>query len=91
MQQPGGGPVELSRRELFTRLGQQVRARRTALGISQEALAARAGVHRTYVAGIELGLRNVSLWNIYRLALALGVEPADLIPRLEGNPEPLPQ
>ena len=47
-------------------------------GISQEALADLAGLHRTYVGGIERGERNPSLINIGRIAEALGVPILDL-------------
>jgi len=50
------------------------------MGVSQEKLAALAGLHRTYVSGIERGERNVSLVNIERLATALGVTMAQLMP-----------
>jgi transcriptional regulator with XRE-family HTH domain len=55
------------------------------LGLSQEALAAKAGIHRTYVGGVERGERNVGLKNILRLAAALGVHPRDLFdePRIK--------
>jgi transcriptional regulator with XRE-family HTH domain len=46
---------------------------RTLRGLSQEALAAEAGIHRTYVGGIEVGGRNPSLKNIARIAKALDV------------------
>lgn len=59
--------------------GLAVRARREALGISQEALASKARLHRTYVGSVERGERNVTLKNIYVLAQALGVSPVDLI------------
>jgi transcriptional regulator with XRE-family HTH domain len=58
--------------------GSRVRRARVAAGLSQEALAARSGLHRTYVGSVERGERNVSLENIYRLADALGVDVRDL-------------
>lgn len=54
------------------RFGAVVRSRRLALGISQEELAANAGVHRTYIGSVERGERNISLLNIHALAKALG-------------------
>lgn len=59
--------------------GQRVRARRMDLGLSQEALAQRAGLHRTYVGSLERGERNVALVNIVRLGKALGVDPGTLV------------
>lgn len=59
--------------------GEAVRAQREARGISQEQLAAEAGLHRTYVGGIERGERNVGLINVIRLARALGVGPDRLL------------
>ena len=52
--------------------GAEVKRRRTHLGISQEALAERASLHRTYISDIEAGKRNPSLGSIQRLATALG-------------------
>jgi transcriptional regulator with XRE-family HTH domain len=60
-------------------LGKSVRARRTALGLSQEALAERANLHWTYIGGIERGERNVSLLNIVKIARALDVTPSRLM------------
>src|SRR5437879_5329557 len=57
--------------DIQNRFGSAVRARRKGLGISQEELAGRAGLHRTYVADIERGARNLSLANIEKLACAL--------------------
>src|SRR5215468_9020106 len=64
--------------DIKTRFGTAVRSRRKRLGISQEELAGRAGLHRTYVADIERGARNVSLENIDKLAAALEVSVATL-------------
>lgn len=60
--------------------GEKVRTVRQERGISQEKLAELAGLHRTYVSSIERGERNVSLVNIQRLAAALGVAMAQLMP-----------
>ena len=60
------------------KFGERVRALREQLGLSQEALAAEAGVHRTYMGGVERGERNICLRNIIRLAKALGVHPREL-------------
>lgn len=57
--------------DIKSRFGTAVRARRKGLGISQEELADRAGLHRTYVADVERGARNLSLESIVRLAQAL--------------------
>ena len=60
------------------KFGQRVRELREAKHLSQEDLAFRAGVHRTYLGGIERGERNPSLRNIAALAKALGVKLPDL-------------
>jgi transcriptional regulator with XRE-family HTH domain len=60
------------------RFGGRVRTLREQTGLSQEALAAKAGIHRTYMGGVERGERNICLRNIIRLAQALGVQPRDL-------------
>ena len=55
------------------RFGEAVRHWRNRRRLSQEQLAQRAGVHRTYVSDIERGMRNVSLQNIEKLARALEI------------------
>lgn len=52
---------------------------RLALGVSQEDFADRAGLDRTYVSGIERGVRNPTLFVLWRLAKALEVKPGQLI------------
>lgn len=58
--------------------GAHLREMRQKLGLSQEEVAHRAGVHVTYLSGIERGKRNPSLKNIHKVAGALGVGVGDL-------------
>ena len=67
-------------------LGASVRARRLKLGLSQDVLAAKTGLHRTYVGGIERGERNVSLLNICALADALLISVSDLLADIPVDP-----
>ena len=57
--------------DIMVRFGQAVRQIRRAQSISQEELAERCGLHRTYISDVELGKRNVSLENIERIATSL--------------------
>jgi len=57
--------------------GARVRELRRRLGVSQEELAHRAGMHFTYLGGIERGERNPALVNIARLSIALDVSLAE--------------
>ena len=63
----------LMNRELSKKFGVRVRTLRNALGLSQEKLAEKAGVHRTYIGMIERGEKNITLSNIDKIANALGV------------------
>lgn len=67
--------------------GASVRSRRHQLGLSQEALAERADLHRTYVCDVERGVRNLSLQSIEKLAGALETSVAALFPEAEPRPE----
>ena len=60
------------------RLAAQMKLRRKEMGISQEALADLAGLHRTYVGAIERCERNVSIDNIEKLATALDADITEL-------------
>jgi transcriptional regulator with XRE-family HTH domain len=64
-------------------LGLAIREVRLRVGISQEGLADRSGMHRTYVGGIERGERNVSFGNLLKLASALEIRLSELLARYE--------
>lgn len=61
------------------RVARHMRALRADQGISQEALAAKVELHRTYIGSIERSERNASLDNIERIAHALGVDISELL------------
>lgn len=60
-------------------VGRNVRSYRELKGISQETLAFDADLHRTYVSGVERGVRNPTVQIVAQLAAALGVEPCKLL------------
>jgi transcriptional regulator with XRE-family HTH domain len=60
-----------------------VRKRRTRLNLSQEELAERAGVHRTYVGMLERCEKNVTIYNIERISKALNISAAALLTEKE--------
>lgn len=60
------------------KIGAHIKALRMAKGYSQDSFALKSGLHRTYIAGIESGKRNVSLENLCKIADALEVSLSDL-------------
>jgi transcriptional regulator with XRE-family HTH domain len=58
--------------------GKRIRELRRAKGLSQEELALKAGLDRTYISDVERGMRNISLENIERLAQALELQIQEL-------------
>jgi transcriptional regulator with XRE-family HTH domain len=65
--------------------GRRVRQRRLELALSQEELAERADLHRTYISSLEQGRRNVAVRNLVRLAEALEFDPAELVRGLRSR------
>ena len=65
--------------EIYSVLGNKVKERRNKLKLTQERLAEISGLHRTYIAGIEKGKRNVSIKNLEKIARALKVRPDELL------------
>lgn len=64
--------------EVKRRFGARLRELRKAAKLSQEAVALRCGLDRSYLSGIERGKNNLSLISIQRIAEAIGVETAEL-------------
>lgn len=60
-------------------VGQNLKRYREAAGLSQEALAFECGLHRTYVSGVERGVRNPTVVVLERLAGPLGIQPWQLL------------
>ena len=71
------------KKKILKILGDQVRKIRLKSGISQEQLAERANLDRTYISGIERGVRNPSFTALVNLASGLGVTVSELLINLE--------
>lgn len=65
--------------DVCRRLAANLRRLRMEQGLSQEAFADHAGIHRTYVSDLERGARNPTIKVVERLALALNVSASDLL------------
>jgi transcriptional regulator with XRE-family HTH domain len=65
--------------KVLVKFGAKVRDKRMALHLSQEELAERAGVHRTYIGMIERGEKNITLGNIEKIAKALETSLHELV------------
>ena len=72
---------------LAPRIGRVIRRHREAAGMSQETLAAEAGLHRTYISLVERGHRNISVDALSQIAEALGVYASRLVSDAEKEPE----
>lgn len=68
---------------VLRKLGDAIRTAREQQGISQEELAFRCGLHRTYVGSIERSERNVALENIVKIAKALEIDAWQLLKRAD--------
>ncbi|WP_420591391.1 helix-turn-helix domain-containing protein [Bacterioplanoides sp.] len=68
----------MTEEEVLRQIGLNVRRYRLQCDMSQEALAERAGIHPTYISGIEKGRRNASVLKLNSIATVLGVELAGL-------------
>lgn len=75
----------VSANDIRVRFGFVVKTLREKLALTQEDLAEKAGIHRTYLSDIERGSRNVALINIERLAHSLSVSLQELFKRVDQS------
>jgi len=68
-----------SKNKLLIKFGDKVREERIKRNYSQEHLAEKAGVHRTYIGMIERAEKNITLLNIEKISKALGLKPSRLL------------
>lgn len=65
--------------EVLGEFGRRIRRTRLEAGLSQEELAHRVGLHRTYIGSVERGERNIGLLNIAALATVLQVDASTFV------------
>jgi transcriptional regulator with XRE-family HTH domain len=75
--------------DLLVLFGEQLKNFRKERGISQEDLAFRAGLDRTYISGLECGKRNPTLKILVKLAVSLNMKPSELLMNLHSIAENL--
>jgi transcriptional regulator with XRE-family HTH domain len=68
-----------SKESILIQFGKKVRMIRKEKELSQEELSFKADLHRTYIGMIERGEKNITLFNINKIANALNVKPSELI------------
>jgi len=76
--------------DILTIVGENIKYYRTKLGMTQEELAERAGINRSYLASLERGRRNTTLKTVEALAMALGVSTSELVSSTGVLPEDNP-
>ena len=81
MPSPKAGKPKVALLEAF---GAEVRARRQALGYSQEAFGDRCGIDRSYMGGIERGEHNLALINVFRIIDALELRSSEFFAGLDA-------
>ncbi len=73
--------------EIFKVVGPRIAERREAIGLSQERLAERAGLHRTAISPLELGKSGTLVVTVFRIAAVLRVTPTELLDGIYWNPD----
>jgi len=70
----------ITHRDVLVKFGQKMQKARKEAGVSQEELAAKLAMHRTYIGMIERGERNPTIRTLYKIAKALKVHASELLP-----------
>jgi len=71
--------MDESEKQMLVFFGQKIRERRMEIGLSQETLAEKAGLHRNYIGKMERGENNVTFLVLLKLSRALKLSPSELI------------
>lgn len=71
--------------DIRRRVGLNVKRQREQKGWSQEELAFQAGLHRTYISGVERGVRNPTVTVLDKIASSLGIGPSQLLGEVSGG------
>lgn len=69
--------------DIKARFGTVMKISRVEKGITQEFLAEKTGLHRTYISEVERGIRNISLENIYKITIALDQNLEEFFAKIE--------
>ncbi|MFH2146309.1 MAG: helix-turn-helix transcriptional regulator [Candidatus Omnitrophota bacterium] len=77
--------ANIVKKSLLLHFGDKVRKLRKDIGLSQEELAHKADLHRTYIGMIERGEKNITLTNIEKISRALGTEIKNLLDFTNGK------
>lgn len=73
--------------QILIALGGRLRNARKQAKLSQEELAHRSGLHRTYISLVERGGRNISMLNLLTITGVLGIDPAEIVQGLTREPQ----
>ncbi|MEM0966787.1 MAG: helix-turn-helix transcriptional regulator [Verrucomicrobiota bacterium] len=78
-----GAAKDKAANKIAIRLGQAIRSRREEAELSQDELAWRAEIHRAYMGTIERGGQNITVYKLFQVARALGLNPSDILRDME--------
>lgn len=74
-----GAAKDKAAKRLAIQVGNAIRARRETFDLSQDELAWRADIHRAYMGTIERGGQNITIFKLFQISRALGIQPSDIL------------